>query len=347
MTLDKKITLIFDYDLTLTEDWQQVPYLKENFKAIRKEYDGKKVKHPKTGEEITLSIKEPGDYFQLSDLWATPHNGVGYVMQMIYDAKKGIIKNFNEKTLKNAGSKVQLSPGLPRFFKELRKEWNGKCELNYFIVSVGLVSLIEGSSIVKSGEIREVFATPLFDIENFWQGKKQDSFNAMADVVSPFNKTAYAIEIAKGGRKNLDKLLKHRDYSCDYRNILCFGDGSSDISQFAYLRRKGAWIAGVYKHDSVEAYDRIRTNKLIQDRAHAILPRDYRKDSDLWTYTNQTIDARLKRRCGFDPELVDMYRKKKIRNLEAKSLVKNHIAKCSYCSNLMDIKFVQPDNKED
>ena len=38
----KRIAIIFDYDLTMTEEFQQVPYLQDNFRAIQKEYDGRK-----------------------------------------------------------------------------------------------------------------------------------------------------------------------------------------------------------------------------------------------------------------------------------------------------------------
>ena len=107
--LEKRIAIIFDYDLTMTEEFQQVPYLQDNFRAIQKEYDGREIVNPKTGEKITLSIKEPADYFKLSDLWGEPHNGVGYVQQMLYDARKGILKNFTEDGLKAAGAKVQVS----------------------------------------------------------------------------------------------------------------------------------------------------------------------------------------------------------------------------------------------
>ncbi len=347
MGLDKKIALIFDYDLTLTEEFQQTHYFKQNFKAIQKEYDGLKIKSPKTGEEIKISIKEPSDYFKLSDLWTTPHNGIGYVMQMVHDAKKGILKNFTAAGLKKAGAKVELSPGLPDFFKNLRNEWKDVCELDYYIVSVGLLPFIEGSSIAKSGQINKIFATELFDLDSFWSGRKQRYFDCAREVVSPFNKTAHAIEVAKGDKERLNNILKHKDYACDYRNTLCFGDGSSDISQFAYLRRKGARILAVYEHNSTEAYDRIRTNMLIQDRANAILPRDYRKGSDLWTHVNQVIDSMMKRRCQFDPELIDMARKKKLRNREIRGLVKKHLEKCSHCSSLNDTKFVQPDNEEE
>ncbi|MFA5888333.1 MAG: hypothetical protein WC852_06515 [Candidatus Nanoarchaeia archaeon] len=345
--LEKRIAIIFDYDLTMTKEFQQVPYLADNFRAIQKEYDGKEIVNPKTGEKITLSIKEPADYFKLSDLWGEPHNGVGYVQQMLYDARKGILKNFTEEGLREAGAKVQLSPGLPEFLKKLRKEWKDKCSISYFIVSVGLEPIIEGSSIAKSGQIDEIFATKLYKLDEFWKGKKNGgTYDAVSEIVTPFNKTGYAIEIAKGGRAHLNRVMKHDSYMFDYRNMFVLGDGTSDISQFAYARRKGSMIIGVYKHDSVEAFDNIRTNKLIQDRCNAIKPRDYREGSDLWNCINQGIKVKLERSCTFDPEYIDMYRKKKIRNLKIRNFVSSHLKRCSYCNGLLDLSISQPDNSE-
>lgn len=345
--LEKRIAIIFDYDLTMTEEFQQVPYLADNFKAIQKEYDGRQVINPKTGEKITLSIKEPADYFRLSDLWGEPHNGVGYVHQMLHDARNGIIKNFTEEGLMKAGAKVQVSPGLPEFMKKLRKEWKNKCHISNFIVSVGLEPLIAGSSIAQSGQIDEIYATKLYCLDEFWKGKKNGGiYDSVSEIVTPFNKTGNAIAIAKGGKLNLNKIIKHLSYVYDYRNMFVLGDGTSDISQFAYTRRKGSMIIGVYRHDSVEAFDNIRTNKLIQDRCNAIKPRDYREGSDLWNCINQGIKVRLERACNFDPESIDMYRKKKIRNLKMREIVSGHLKKCRYCNGLLDLSISPPDDSE-
>lgn len=345
--LEKRIAIIFDYDLTMTEEFQQVPYLQANFKTIQAEYDGREVINPRTGEKTRISIKEPADYFKLSDLWGEPHNGVGYVQQMLYDARKGILKNFTGEGLREAGAKVKVSPGLPGFLKELRKEWKGKCSISYFIVSVGLEPLIEGSPIAKSGQIDEIYATKLYRLDEFWKGKKNGgTYDAVSEIVTPFNKTGYAIEIAKGGRSHLNRIMKHDSYMFDYRNMFVLGDGTSDISQFAYARRKGSRIIGVYRYDSVEAYDNLRTNKLILDRCNAIKPRNYTVGSDLWNYMNQKIKVMLERNCTFDPEFIDMYRKKKIRNLKIKEIVSNHLKKCAYCNGLLDPSISPPDDSE-
>ncbi|MFH1065702.1 MAG: hypothetical protein V1734_04330 [Nanoarchaeota archaeon] len=345
--LEKRIAIIFDYDLTMTEEWQQYHYFLANFKAIQQEYDGKRIVNPKTGEKITLEIKHPADYFKLSDLWGEQHNGIGYVQQMIHDARKGILKKFTEDGLKAAGAKVQVSPGLPEFMKKLRKEWKNKCHISNFIVSVGLEPLIAGSSIAQSGQIDEIYATKLYCLDEFWKGKKNNgTYDAVKEIVTPFSKTGHAIEIAKGGRMNLNKVMKHLSYSFDYRNMFVLGDGTSDISQFAYARRKGSRIVGVYKYDSVEAFDNIRTNKLIQDRCNAIKPRNYREGSDLWNYINQKIKVMLERGCNFDPEFIDMYRKKKIRNAKIGSIVSTHLKKCNYCTGLLEFSVSPPDDSE-
>lgn len=352
--LQKRIALVFDYDLTLTEEFQQVPYFRENFPAIQDEYDEREAECPRTGEKIKLSIKEPVDYFRLNDMWGEPHNGICYVQQMLYDARpdikrrdgkrRAILKNFTQEGLRRTGAKVRISPGLPEFFKKLRKEWKGKCDIRFFIVSVGLEPLIEGGAIAQSGQIDETYATRLACLERFWRKVNGTTpYDAISEVVTPFNKTGYVIAIAKGGRLKLNSMMRHFEYMFDYRNMFVIGDGTSDISQFAYARRKGSRIIGVYRHDSREAFDRIMTNRLIQDRCNAILPRNYTVDSDFWDYVNQKIKLMLERRCNFDPELIDIDRKKKIRSPVIRDKARAHLRKCDYCAGLKEWHTAPPD----
>lgn len=337
-----KIVFIWDYDLTLTEEYQQVPFLQDNFKAIQKEYNGRKLVDPKTGRSVTLKIEKPSDYFQISDTWAKPHNGVGYVVQLLHDAKKGLFKNFTPEGLTEAGSRVKLSPGMPEFFKKLKKEWKGKCEIEHNIISVGLLPLIEGSHIAESGEIRNIFATPLFDLESFLDGKDPSSYDAMGDVISPFNKTAYTIQIAKGLKKNLDKILRHSEYASHYKKMIVIGDGGSDVSNMAYAKRKGAFCAGVFKHDSTEAYERLMTNLIVKRRIQGVLPRDYTEGSTLWTTLNEVIAFKLKWDCDFPPEWLDQYYKQKITNPVAESTVREHLIECPDCSHHLHTFYEYP-----
>ncbi|MBU2589206.1 MAG: hypothetical protein KKA65_05300 [Nanoarchaeota archaeon] len=337
-----KIVFIWDYDLTLTEEYQQVPFLADNFKAIKDEYNGKKLISPKTSKPVIIKIEKPSDYFQISDTWAKPHNGVGYVVQLLHDARKGLFKNFTPDGLREAGARVKLSPGMPEFFRKLKKEWKGKCEIEHNIISVGLLPLIEGSPIAKSGEIKGIFATPLFDLNSFLQGKDLSEYNAMSDVVSPFNKTAYTIQIAKGLKENLDKILRHSEYDSNYKKMIVLGDGGSDVSNMAYAKRKGAFCAGVYKHDSTEAYEILMTNLIVKRRIQGVLPRDYRDESTLWTTLNEVISFKLKWDCDFPPEWLDQYYKQKITHPSAEAMVREHLIECSDCGHHLHTSYEYP-----
>lgn len=343
--LEKRITLIFDYDLTMTEEWQQYHYFMENFNAIKKEYDHKRVIEKTSGDKKEMLVQNPADYFNLSDSWGEPHNGICYVEQMLEDGRNGILKNLTPEGLKAAGAKVHISPGLPQFFKKLKQEWKGKCTISAYIISVGLMDIIHGGSIWKSRHIDGVYATKLESLKKHWDKDKKADYNAASDIVTPFNKTAYLIEIAKGGKYRLNDIMPKDDYIFDYRNMLVFGDGTSDISAFAYARRKGSRIIAVYQRDSTEAYDKIRTNKHILDRCNAIKPRDYNRGTHLWNYINEKIERILKRKCNFPPELVDMYRKEKIEYMPLKHMVGKHLSKCNYCSNLLELSISAPENK--
>ena len=213
---------------------------------------------------------------------------------MLYDARKGILKNFTEDGLKAAGQSAG-KPGLPEFMKA-KKEWKDKCNISYFVVSVGLEPIIEGSSIARADKLTKFFATKMYKLNEFWKGKRTGQYDGVSEIVTPFNKTGNAITIAKGGRANLNSMLQHFEYMFDYRNMIVLGDGTSDISQFAYARRKGSRIIGVYRHDSSEAYDNIRTNNLIQDRCNAKPLRIIGKILILWNHINQKISDNDKKK---------------------------------------------------
>lgn len=353
--LEKRIALVFDYDLTMTEEWQQVHYIADNLDRIKEAYNGKKRLNRNTGKVETINIETPEDYFKLNDHWGKKHNGVGYVMQMLRDARRGLFKDFNEETLMNAGSRVKISPGLPYFIKNLRQKWKGKCDIRCIIVSVGLTPMIMGSDIAKSGLIDGVYATSPFALDDYWDDVRTGNYDAIDDIVVPFSKALHVVEMAKGGKievekggqTNLNKIMGHGEYLCDYRNIFVFGDGTSDVSQFAYLGRKGSRILEVYKHDSYKAYKEILTNDMIVSRANAIKPRDYRKDSYMWTFVNYMIKQMLERTCNFDPEVLYSYKKGKIRFEETLKITEKHITQCSYCREYLSLDKSPPTRRRE
>lgn len=351
--LEKRIALVFDYDLTMTEEWQQVHYIAYNLDRIKEAYNGEKRLNRNTGKIETIKIETPTDYFRLSDNWGQKHNGVGYVMQMLRDGRRGLFKDFNEKMLMETGAKVKISPGLPNFISNLRKKWKGKCDIRSIIVSVGLTPMINGGRIVKSGLIDGVYATIPFALDDYWDGVSTGNYDSIEDIVVPFNKASHVvemakggkIEVAKGGQTNLNKILGHDKYLFDYRNVFIFGDGTSDISQFAYMGRKGARILEVYEHDNYKAYQEVVNNETLSSRANAIKPRDYRRDSYMWTYVNYVIKQMLERTCNFDPEVLYSYKKGKIRFQGILDITEKHITECSYCREYLHLDKSPPNRR--
>ncbi|RME54291.1 hypothetical protein D6777_04225, partial [Candidatus Woesearchaeota archaeon] len=313
---------------TLTEEYMQVPLFRHYLDNIREVYSGSRDKHGNI-----IEFNRPEDYFSLVDSWCEEeNNGVAYVTQILTDIRRGVFPDLTNEDLQEFGKQVKLAPGMPEFFEKLKKKWEGKCDIKFYIVSVGLDAIIRGSSVAK--HVDGIFATKLVSRMYDLGLSDKPVLDGMANVLAPFTKSQSVIEIAKGGRKNIDKLLKDQDYVYDYRNIITIGDGLSDVSQFAYLRNKGSTTICVYKKGDINAYDKIDGNRKVRDRVSALLARDYNEDSMLWHYINSSIYKILNRQCEFDQVVLNRFRKKKIKDEKLRETVAEHIESCLECNGL-------------
>src|SRR3989338_2217428 len=151
-SLDKRIAIIADFDLTITEEFQQEPILKAYLDNIKAAYDGKRIVTKVNGADRNnvLKIERPVDWFRISDSWSEPHNGVAWVSQFLYDVRKGVFPGMSKKEMRETWApKIKLSPGVPEFIDNLRTELEGKCYIGFYIASVGITDLIAGTPIGK------------------------------------------------------------------------------------------------------------------------------------------------------------------------------------------------------
>jgi hypothetical protein len=63
--------------------------------------------------------------------------------------------------------------------------------------------------------------------------------DSIRDLIKPFTKTECVIKIAKGASERLDELVRNQDLCFSYKNVIYLGDGTSDVSSFSYLQKKG------------------------------------------------------------------------------------------------------------
>jgi phosphoglycolate phosphatase-like HAD superfamily hydrolase len=157
----------------------------------------------------------------------------------------------NER-LREFGSTLdsRLHPGLPKVFDDLRQIGRdiGRVCVEFYIVSGGLQSVIEGTAIFKKGYFETVYGCLL---------EEDGDPPAVAHVkraISFTEKTRYLFEINKGisqADSNRNPYLVNRDVPDSkrhvaFRNMIYVGDGLTDIPCFSLLKKYDAPRFGVF-----------------------------------------------------------------------------------------------------
>ncbi len=341
--LEKRVCVTLDVDHTMTLCAMQLPFLEDCFDAIKKEYDSKpwpdyamehtfgKNKSKWPVERPKYAIEKPEDWFKLTD-FAPPYNTIGYLDQFLHDNRSGVFPGYTAEGLHAIGARVELAPGLPEFFQKLRDRWSGEAHLSFNLISTGMRDIIDGMPIAK--EFDNIFACELFS-------RSGGVIDSMSDVVQAFSKSRYLIQLAKGAETLIRRVVPAEKLTFPYKNMICFGDGMSDIDHFAYLRKKSGYVACVYPGGSAQSYEKSANNKELTDRISLLAPRDYRLGSPLWTAVNHRIARVIDNRCDFEPVTLDSYRKGYLALTEKRD-VEKHIVDCRRCAEDVETMLIPP-----
>jgi hypothetical protein len=325
----KDIPIFFDVDLTVTEEYQQIPLLKPHKEELRRKV-----------EEAGLEYTDPRSYFRIQDLIGG-NPGVNYLNLFVWEAKKGrMLEGLTDKRLRKSGKKVKPSPGLAEGLKELKERFKKQARLHYFLISVGIKPIIEG--FVEAAGLEGVIdgiAASEFTTD------KKGIINGIKDVTTSFGKNAPMIGFMKGDRKLLDVTLFPGQYKFDYRDEIVVGDGFSDISMFSYAKKKGGTPVAVYKPGSYDEYQKAVASVGVW--VDYVLPRDYSPEFITFDLLAEIIQNKLGRRCEFRPSSLYDYRKGKVRHQHEIDCIKAHLEECSECSKFYRKTFVTPEGTKE
>lgn len=353
-TLDKRIAIIADFDLTITEEFQQEPILKHYLDNIKAAYDGKRIVNKVNGADRNnvLKIEKPVDWFKISDSWAEPHNGVAWVSQFLYDVRNGVFPELSKKEMQEKWApEIKLSPGVPEFIGNLRTELEGKCYIGFYIASVGITDLIAGTSIGKIAD--GIYASELISLDAIHNHPDNPELqytmpvDAARDLIKPFGKTECVIKIAKGAPEKLDDLVRNQDLCFSYKNVIYLGDGTSDVSSFSYLQKKGSTVLCVFEEGNVTTFEKTHTNPKLISRIDAFLPRDYQYGSMTYTKLARIIKRKLMYKCKFPSQVLDLYKKRRLEenideHKEIFKVVTSHLDNCRECEDIYAARWVPP-----
>jgi hypothetical protein len=203
---------------------------------------------------------------------------LAYMYQMIKKARGKTI--ITKETLINQGKVVELFEGVEDWFElinEVGRE-NG-FEILHYIVSSGIKTIIEGTSIAKHFD--KIFACEFCYDEDgvpFWP----------ALDVNYTNKTQFLFRIIKGALDVTDDIKLNEFQPEDERavlikNMIYIGDGLTDVPCMKVTKMYGGHAIAVYNDDSS------LTKMLSQDRIDFLAPADYRKGSDIFNIVSNLI----------------------------------------------------------
>jgi len=338
--LEKRFFIEFDMDHTLSVDAMQKPLLEDNLDSIIKAYDGRHfrevVRDARTGAEVvregTYHIASWEDWFQICNSFATRYNTVGYIDQFLHDNRTGVFPHYSKKDLQAFGTRVVLAPGIPEFFQTLREKWKGEIYLSFNLISTGMRDIIDGMLIAK--EFDNIFACELRE--------RNGAVDSVTEIVQPFTKSRSLIWLSKGGDEKVDDKMPRAVRKAPYENMICVGDGMSDVPHFARIKKEGGYSICVYPENNAAAYGRALENKTIMARTSLLAPRTYEIGSPIWAAINYRIEKILGRQCDFDKRIIDICAGGDSKPKIIAGIVKKHLSKCAECKEDLQFMSVPP-----
>jgi len=311
-----RVAIIWDFDLTMSEEYQQMPLVRHNFERL-------KTKH---------NMETPDDYFKEWDKRRKCGfaDGLNYMGQMLDDFRDGCIKDLSADALRNFGAQIRLSPGMPEYLQRVKERWAHKgVNVHHFIVTAGIKPIVEGSPV-------SIFVDDIY--AGAYAERDGKPFEIMS-VPQAFQKIEALIQIAKGDRLKRDIKMPYGQYAFSYRNMVILGDGFSDRPPMGYGRGHGATCVCVYKADDWTEYERA---KGMIDWAEWILQRDYSPGSSTENNMDTIIRRIVERTCDFPPKLLQDYRNNRITHQPTLKHVEMHLAGCNECTGYIPMNHVQP-----
>ncbi len=304
-----KIGLFYDWDLTLTEEFQQVPIFRKYLENLNKKYGI-------TSPEAWFSLLKEGEL------------GITYMEQMLKDAEDCFENLTNEKMKTEFAPQQQLAPGVLDWFERINKyAAKEEVDLEHHVISVGNLPLIQGTAIF-----------PYFSSVSAGEFIEQDGkIYKIKKIIQSFKKVESFKKILKGG--NLHENLERDQYNILPENSIVLGDGQSDLDIFRYIKQRGGFAIGVYKKGNRKEFERalnlFHLNDSYDCQISRLVARDYSEGSQLESQVKKiihNIKARP-RHCNMDYSIIHNHKLNQIQNKQIKDIAEKHFNSCLYCQD--------------
>lgn len=261
---NKKVAIVYDFDGTLSPGNMQ-------------EYDF----IPSVG-------RKNEEFWEQSNRLAEEQDAdpiLVYMWRMIREAQSNDVP-IHRDSFVESGRKIGLFPGVREWFSRINAYGAQMgLEVEHYINSSGIKEMIEGT--VIANEFKQIYACSfLYDVNDvaIWP----------AVSVNYTNKTQFIFKINKGidsvyESKLINQFVPEEERPVQFRNIIYFGDGTTDIPCMKLVKEKNGHSIAVYNPESEHGLSSIK--KLVDDnRVNYVCGADYREGGELDRLVKSIID---------------------------------------------------------
>lgn len=196
---------------------------------------------------------------------------LGYMYYMIRKCREKNIP-FTQEYLRSLGKNIGFYKGVQNWFKRINQYGESMgVKIEHFIISSGIKDIIDGTEI--KDEFKKIFACQYYFDENgeaVWP----------SIAINYTQKTQYIFRISKGIYDETDGSKVNEKMServVDYKNMIYFGDGITDVPCMTFVKKQGGTSIALYQRGKKSKV----TNLLLDNRVNYICPADYQEGSEL------------------------------------------------------------------
>ncbi len=210
---------------------------------------------------------------------------LAYMYKMLHEARSTGL-SLRRDAFVASGAKISLYDGVEEWFGRINSYAAGQgVTVHHYINSSGLKEMIEGTPIAH--EFRKIYACSfLYDVDGvaYWP----------AVAVNYTNKTQFIFKINKGvesvyDSKEVNRYIPESQRPVQFRHMIYFGDGTTDIPCMRLVKAQGGHSIAVY--NPANKATRTASERLVRDnRVNFVCPADYRQGSKIDTVVRTVID---------------------------------------------------------
>jgi hypothetical protein len=225
---------------------------------------------------------EKGDFWARVNAAQREHDADGILVYLhaLLERARELDKPLTREILREHGSRTPLFAGVAEWFDRIDAHGRERgLALEHYIVSSGNEEMILGTSI--GPKFRKVFASRYhYDVRGLavWP----------AVAINYTSKTQYLFRINKGVDNHWNDEAVNRwkplgERPIPFSRMVYLGDGDTDIPSMKMVRQQGGHSVAVFDPDRWarrELQNKVY-NLIAEDRAHFVVPADYRDGSHL------------------------------------------------------------------